>query len=254
MSDVLVPNNKGNYSFIRGIAPYSAGVVAADGHEIVHARFVQPISLTAGFSALREHVAAAGRPIQAVCGIELRSPRPFTFDGFAEFNAGYVERLREFGIIEDGVNPVARTNIAPAIAAPPEPSMYGFSYTAPAPGSGRTFVVAGAGELPEGSLDSDDVVRRGETSSDAIREKAAFVIGLMSQRLAALGATWDQATTINAYTVHSICDFLAEEIIRPMSGSAVHGLTWHYSRPPILSIEYEMDVRGTDRDVVLGRH
>ena len=46
---MLVANPKGNYSFVRGIAPYSGGAVAADGFEIVHARFGQPVPLAAGF-------------------------------------------------------------------------------------------------------------------------------------------------------------------------------------------------------------
>ena len=46
--DVLVRNSKGDYSFVRGIAPYSSGVVTAPGHEIVHVRFVQPVPLAQG--------------------------------------------------------------------------------------------------------------------------------------------------------------------------------------------------------------
>jgi hypothetical protein len=95
------------------------------------------------------------------------------------------------------------------------------------------------------------VIRRGETSAGAIREKARFVMALMSKRVEGLGVSWDEATNVNVYTAHSICDFLAEEIVSRMGTSAVHGVTWHYSLPPILSIEYEMDLRGTDREIVL---
>ena len=45
MLGMLVKNPNGNYSFIRGIAPYSGGVVAQPGFEIVHARFQQPLVL-----------------------------------------------------------------------------------------------------------------------------------------------------------------------------------------------------------------
>jgi hypothetical protein len=178
--------------------------------------------------------------------MELRSPKPFTFQGFLDFNAGYIDVLKEWSIIVDGVNPIARTNVAPEIGAPPVPALYGFSYTLPAAGHRNSFVVAGGGELPEGSLDPHDVVRRGETSEDALREKVRFVMGLMSGRLKGLGVSWDLATQVNMYTVHSVCGILAEEIIRPVGGAAMHGVTWHYSRPPIVSIEYEMDVRGRD--------
>lgn len=248
---MLIENPRGNYSFVRGIAPYSGGAVASAGYEVVHARFAQPVALRRGFAEAKAHIEASGRPIAALCGMELRSPKPFTFQGFNDFNAGYVDVLRDWGILLDSVNPVARTNIAPEIGAPAEPSLYGFSFTRPATGSARTFVVAGAGELPEGSLDPHDVVRRGETSADALRAKIRFVMGLMKGRMTQMGVTWNDATVTEIYTVHPICQFVAAEITRPMERGAVHGMTWHYSRPPIVSIEYEMDVRGCRTEVVL---
>ena len=129
--------------------------------------------------------------------------------------------------------------------------MYGFSYTAPSVRKEKTFVVAGAGELPEGSLKPEDVVRRGETSADALREKTRFVMGLMAGRLQGLGVDWAHVSVTEVYTVHSICSILASEIIRPLGKAAAHGITWHYSRPPIVTIEYEMDLRGCYREIML---
>jgi len=248
-----IENTKGGYAFIRGIAPYSGGVAALPGHEIEHVRFRQPVPLRDGFARVKTHLEKLGRPVTALCAMELRSPKPFSFAGFSEFNAGYVDVLRDWGILlEGGMNPVARTNIAPEIGPPAVPSLYGFSYTLPAPGSrGGTFVIAGAGELPEGSLKPEDVSRHGETSPDALREKTRFVMGLMTGRLRELGATWDQVTVTEMYTIHPVCAFFAQEVIRPMAGGAAHGVTWHYSRPPIVSIEYEMDLRGCSRELVL---
>ena len=77
-------------------------------------------------------------------------------------------------------------------------------------------------------------------------------MGLMSARLKGLGARWAAATAVNIYTVHPICDMLADAIIRPIGAAAIHGVTWYYSRPPIVSIEFEMDVRSCDREIVLG--
>jgi hypothetical protein len=251
MEGVLVRYPKGNYSFLRGIAPYSGGVRADAGYEIVHVRLLRPVALTQGFAIVKEHLAANGRPVHALCGMELRSPQPFTFQGFSEFNSGYIQVLKDWSIIVDGVNPIARTNIAPATGQPATPSLYGFSYTVHSNANRKTFVVAGGGELPEGSLDPKDVIRRGDDSPEALREKVRFVMGLMTERLKGMDLTWDLATTVNMYTVHPVCGILADEIIRPMAGSAMHGITWHYSRPPIVSIEYEMDLRGVGRDLVL---
>lgn len=248
---MLLNNPKGNYQFWKGIAPYSAGVVASSGFEIVHVRFVKPIPLAAGLARVKAEVLKAGRPIEALCAMELRSPKPFTFTGFNQFNAGYVKTLVEWGLLVDGQNPVARTNIAPHVLPPAEPSIYAFSYTVPSALKVKTFVVAGAGELPEGSLDPHDVVRHGETSPDALKAKIRFVMGLMTGRLKGLGVTWDQVTTSEVYTVHAICPDIENEIVRPMGGGAAHGFTWHYSRPPIESIEYEMDLRGVRRELML---
>jgi len=240
----------GGYSFLKGISPYSAGVVAAPGFEIEHVRLERPLPLERGFQEIESYLVSQHRRRQALCGVELRSPRPFTFQGFQDFNQRYVGILNRWGILLDGLNPVARTNVAPEVAPPAEPSLYGFSITLPSDGP-PSFVVAGAGELPEGSLDPHDVVRRGEVSVDALREKVRFVMERMSSRLTGLGVTWAQVTATQIYTVHDIHPFLAAEVLGPMREAAHTGVNWHYARPPIESIEYEMDVRGCHREGIL---
>ena len=248
---MLIEHRRGGYSFLKGIAPYSAGAVASPAFEIEHARLFPALPLKSGFALVERHLAALGRPRHALCGMELRSPRPFTFQGFSDFNAGYVTVLKGWDLFQDGLNPVARTNVAPEVGAPAEPLLYAFSYTVPARHAPRTFVVAGAGELPEGSLDPHDVVRRGEDSPAALAEKARFVMGLMSGRLKELGATWDRVTAADIYTVHDIHPFLARDVLAPMGTASMGGVTWHYARPPIVSIEYEMDMRGVRREIVV---
>ena len=246
-----IENKRGNYSFLKGIAPYSAGAVASPDHEIEHARFRSPLPLRAGFDAVERHLREIGRPKQALCGMELRSPKPFTFQGFADFNGGYVDVLKKWDVLLDGLNPVARTNVAPELEAPAEPSLYGFSYTVPSKGAPPTFVVAGAGELPEGSLDPKDVVRRGDTSPAGLAAKARFVMDLMEGRLHDLGAGWPDVTAAEIYCVHSVCSFLRKEVLTRMGAASLHGAIWHFARPPIVTIEYEMDLRGCRREFVL---
>src|SRR6266851_4611520 len=154
-----IVNPKGNYSFLKGISPYSAGAVAARGFAIEHARFQPALPLRAGFTAVDRRLKALGRPRQSLCGIELRSPRPFTFQGFADFNAGYVDILKSWEILQNGLNPVARTNVAPEVDPPSEPLLHAFSYTVPSGQSSATFVVAGSGEIPGASSDPHDVIR-----------------------------------------------------------------------------------------------
>jgi hypothetical protein len=242
----LTDHPAGDYRFLPGIAPYSCGAVAAPGFEVVHAVFRRPPPYRAGFDRVAAHLAAEGRPKAALCGVELRSPAPFSFPGFAAFNAGYAAILEQWGLFVGGINPVARTNVAPAVGPPAEPVLYGFSYTRPCAAAGPpTFVVAGAGELPEGVLDPAAIVAAGDTSPGGIAAKAEFVMGLMEARLRGLGADWPLVTGIGVYTIHPLDAVLPGTVLGRAGPAAAHGVRWHYSRPPITGIEFEMDLRGT---------
>jgi len=241
----LINHPTGNYSFLPGIAPYSCGVISAPGHEIIHATFHRPCEVAAGFERVAAHLESEGRPRTALCAIELRSPEPFTFEGFAEFNTGYRQLLEPWGVFVDGVNPIARTNVAPVVSPPREPLLHGFSYTR-ATGSTAppTFVVAGAGELPEGRLAADDIVAAADVSPQGLDSKAAFVLDLMRCRLHGLGANWSQVTVADVYTIHSLRKVLQERIAPALADPGTAVVNWYFSRPPIHGIEFEMDVRG----------
>jgi hypothetical protein len=71
----------------------------------------------------------------------------------------------------------------------------------------------------------------------------------MERRMQALGFGWAQVTATQVYTVYDVHPILAEEIVR--RGATPHGLTWHYARPPVVGLDYEMDVRGVVREIVL---
>jgi hypothetical protein len=112
----------GGYRFLEGGAPYSAGVVADAGHEIVRVTLARSLPWRSGFAAVDRFLAEAGHGRPALCAIELRSPRQVTLDGFAEFNQEYRAVLGEWGLLVGGRNPVARTNVAPVVRPPSEPS------------------------------------------------------------------------------------------------------------------------------------
>jgi len=241
----------GGYRYIKAVFQYSGGVAAEPGFEIVRARLAKPVALADGFKAVEAQLKAAGRPLTAFCACELRSPAPFTEQGFLEFNKGYAATLERWGICKDGVNPVARTNVCPLFEPPAAPSLYAFSYTvAGAPGARGTFIVAGGGEAPEGKANYRDfIVRRGDTSPAGLREKVRYVVAEMERRLAALGFSWRDAIATQAYTVHDIGALVEAEIVR--RGAAAGGLEWHHARPPIVDVDYEMDVRGAAREIVI---
>lgn len=129
---MLIENTQGNYRFLKGSAPYSSGVVALPGYEVVHVRLVQPLPWREGFERVDAHLHSEGRERYALCGMALRCPEPYSMAGFVAFNRGYCAVLEAWGLYVDGMNPVARTNVSPVFAAPTEPVLYGFSYTAPA--------------------------------------------------------------------------------------------------------------------------
>ena len=249
----LLDNPKGNYRFLTGIAPYSAGVVAMPGFEIVRATLQRPIPYQAGFELIAAHLDTLDCPRAALCAMELRLPAPLTFAGFGSFNAGYQSILADWDLYIDGRNPVARTNIAPVYAAPQEPSLYAFSYTVPSSQPGPSFIVAGAGDLrDQADLSSAAVVRPGETTPDALREKAATVMAVMQERLTGLGADWESATAVDIYTAEPVDSYLVDVVLKPIGAAAIHGVTWHYSRPPIDELIYEMDLRGVRNEIRIG--
>jgi len=125
----------GNYRYIPAVFQYSSGVAAEPGYALERARFVEPLPLAEAFQAVERHLGASGRPLTAFAACELRSPAPFSEQGFRDFNKSYVVTLERWGIYRGGdsdfVNPVARTNVCPMYDAPREPVMHAFSYTVP---------------------------------------------------------------------------------------------------------------------------
>ncbi len=237
------------YRYIPGPFQYSAGVAALPGFAIERARFANPVPMAEGFARIEACLSAAGLPLTAFCACELRSPGQFDDAGFIAFNRHYVETLTRWGVVVDGRNPVARSNVCPEIDAPAEPGWHAFSYVVPngAPGS---FVIAGSGESQEGDGPyRDKTVRYGETSPDAIAEKGRYVLDVMERRMAAFGQVWAATTAVQVYTVHDLYPFLASDIVA--RGAARDGLTWHYCRPPVIGLEFEMDCRSVATERVL---
>ena len=240
----LVNFPDGGYRYLKGVFQYSGGVVAQPGHAIDRVLFARPMTLSEGFKAIAAHLASMGRPLAALCACELRSPAPFSEAGFEAFNRGYADTLETWGLLRGDRNPVARTNVCPLVNVPAAPVFHAFCYTvevgdAPTPPS---FVVSGGGEARDGQTSyRESMVRLGDTSLAGLREKLRYVMAEMERRAAALGFGWADATAVQAYTVHDIGALVEDEIIR--RGNLSGGLTWHLTRPPIVDMEVEMDLR-----------
>jgi hypothetical protein len=247
----------GGYRYIPAVFQYSGGVAAEPGFVIERARFAEPLRLADAYAAVEAHLKAVGRPGTAFAACELRSPAPFTEQGFTDFNTVYVQTLARWGIYQDRgtdgkpVNPVARTNVCPAYHTPKEPVMFAFSYTVPAVRGARgSFILAGGGDARGGAGSyAERIVRHDDTSPEGMREKVVFVANEMERRLGVLGFGWKDALHTQAYTVQNIGHLVGEALAA--RGACEGGLTWVVARPPVIGLEFEMDVRGAAREMVL---
>jgi len=161
-------------------------------------------------------------------------------DEFVAFNADYLVLLNEWGVLVDGLVPIARSNVAPLGAPPSEILLYGFSYTVPAQDAWRSFFISAAPEKAD--------VYPGETTPAALRAKAASAMQSMHTGLAALEMPWSAVTAVGIYTHHDVFTFLESEIISAMGAAAVHGVHWYYGPPPIVGLELEIDVRAVRQE------
>jgi hypothetical protein len=242
---------RGGFRFVRGVFQYSAGVAALPGYRIERARFARPVALAEGFARIAGYLNAIDRPLTAFCACELRSPAPFDDRGFFDFNKAYAGVLGDWGLLALGDNPVARSNVCPEVEPPERPGFHAFSYTVPARDVPASFVIAGSGESIEGHATyAERTVAYRDLSPAGLRMKAAHVHAIMEARMAALGFGWADTTATQVYCVHDIYPFLADDIVR--RGAARHGILWHFNRPPVIDLEYEVDCRGVHVERVLG--
>lgn len=241
---------EGNFSFVPAHGTYCSDVLPHSGFQLVHATFVQSLPLVAGFAAIQAHLAGRGRPVQALCGLELRISEALGFPDFDSFNQKYMALLDQYQLRnsegESARATMTRTNVAPETPAakPSEPSIFAFSYVVPGSrlAGRKSFVCSGSGELAGTGRDS--IIALGDTSPPGLRAKAHWVMQNYDQRIASLGLSWADVTCVNLYCVHSPTSFFEQEMLHVMGRHASLGVHWHYARPPIIEIEFEADLRG----------
>src|SRR5262249_26050507 len=142
----------------------------------------------------------------------------------------------------------------PEFDPPAEPSFYAFSFVRPVRGQHRSvtpdFVIAGGAELRGGSGSYPErIVRYRDLGPDGLKEKVRFTVSQMGSRLAAFGLTWTETTAAQAYTIRDFYPVMTEEIVQ--RGAVRSGLTWHFARPPVVDLEFEMDCRRVSREMVV---
>jgi hypothetical protein len=227
---MLVMKSPGGFRFLATDGPFSAGVAAESGFQIVRVLAPRHTSLDKGFRLVERSLRAAGRPMAALCAMELRIPKALTRQGFDEFNVGYVAQQEIWGLRVDGRLPAARTNVAPEIDPPTEPALHAFCHTVEGGGSRNTFVISGAPEAPgtEGGLSAlwTDIVKT------------------LDERMSALGVSWADATDAQFYGTRADHELFGESGLPRFEELARTGLRWFFSRPPVDFLNLEIDVRG----------
>ena len=242
----LIEQPEGGFRFLPGNQVFAGGAVADDGFEVVHAVLKPWLPLEQGYALVERHLGRLGRPMRALCGMELRLPRQLSMDEFRAFNQPYVQRLVEWGLLVEGRNPVARTNVAPGVEAPDVPSLHWFSYTVPSSARTATFVMAGITEIGPGGP-----IAAGDTSPAGMREKVTFVFRAVARRLTELGLSFRDATQVEVYLAEAAETVLSQVLIPALEEPARRGLRWHFGRPPITGVEVELEARGLLQEILL---
>ena len=226
--DVMV--SPGGFRFLPADGPFSGGVAAEPGYQVVRVRAHRYTSLADGFRTVEKVLEQAGRPLAALCAMELRIPAPLTREGFEAFNRPYIEQHKRWGLAIDAFIPTARTNVAPEFEPPKEPSLHAFCHTIEAEDARKTFVISGAAEPPG--------------TKGGLGAYWSAIADTLDRRMQMLGLTWNDATEAQFYGTRADHEVFAaadlsrfEELIRP-------GLRWFFSRPPIDTLRLEIDVRG----------
>jgi hypothetical protein len=245
-------NERGSFQFTKGSAFYSGSVAADRGFEIVRATFYKSLPLAEGCEAIQRHLQTRGRPAQALCGFELRGPEPYaTRPLFMQFNSTYVEHLRRMDLLVDGLVPTTRANLAVVDGSVHEQHIYAFLYTVPSKTERLTFATSATADLrihPDGTVEN---VAAGDVSPAGLKEKVTFVLDSLESKMRDVGASWDLATQIAIYTVHPVGDIIAKVIVPRVASGGRNGIIWHYTKPPVVGLEVEIDVRAVLQELII---
>lgn len=222
------------FRFLPTDGPFSGGVAAEPGFSIVRVHLPAHTELGKGFQLVEKSLSAAGRPMAALCAMELRIPKPLTRDGFDEFNRGYVNQHERWGLSVGGRMPAARTNVAPEIDPPEVACLHAFCYTIVGEEPRTNFIISGVPEPPgtQGGLPS----------------YWTEIVGILEERMGSLGVAWNDATETQFYGTRADHQLFAATQLARFKELARPGLKWFFSRPPIDDLHLEIDVRGLAAD------
>ena len=231
---------------------YSGGVAANPGYEIERVRFDKMAAAGRRLCADRKIHSGGGQAADVVLRLRAALAGRLHRRGISQFQPALRQDAGGVGRLSTATtNPVARSNVCPEIDPPAEPSFYAFSFTRPSQGTTPSFVIAGGGELQEGNASyAERTVRYRDISPEGIAEK----VRLRRRRDgAAHGRVRVRLEGRDGGADLHRARFPSTSL--PMNWFAAAprgpGLTWHFARPPVIDLEYEMDCRRVMREVVI---
>jgi hypothetical protein len=245
----LLDFEPGGYRVLPAGQVFCGGVTPLDGFEVVHALFTPWVPLANAWDAIARWLKSIDRPVQALCGMELRIPAQLSMEGFRAFNQPYVEQLRKWDLILPlgNYSAVCRTNVAPASEPPREPSVHAFSFTAPATGKGKTFCISGTADIDA----RGKIVAAGDVSHAGMTQRLQHCVDVISERLSQLELEWSDATHIDLCYARDIGNLMETVVVPGLKGASAHGVRVHHARPPIVGAEVELECRGVRREITL---
>ena len=227
-----------------GIDFASPAVAALPGFAIERALLPATDDVEESYAAVRRALEQAARPMSALCGLELHSPKATPIGEFDEYSRFYLGKLDAWGILKhDKTSPLARTNVVPVVSVAPYPVVVACSYTVPAPNDTVDFVTAGTPEKPEGASHPEGIVRPGQSSDDALLEKILCVTDVLEGRVERVGGLWDETAEFHFYSAHPTAFNRQRNVLRERGRLPRHGMTDHFAQPPVDDLELEADVR-----------
>ena len=246
------PFPAGGYRFISHQFQYSGGVAAEPGFRIERARFARSVPLADGFDATEAYLAGIGnarppRSAPASCAPRRNSPTPVLSLSIGAMSSGWPPG--GFSTTRSTRLP-ARTSARKSTRPPRRRSTPSAIRCRAKAGRRAALSLPGAAKRARAALaDEGRIIRPGDHSPEAMHEKASFVLGAMEQRMAALGFSWADVTATQVYTIFEIHPLLADEFVR--RGAMSGGLVWHFARPPVRGLDFEVDVRGVAHELVI---
>jgi hypothetical protein len=253
-NDELVLHERGGYWFLPGLSILSFAVRAADGYEVVRATFRSLRPFAQGMADIEAYLRAAGRPLQALCGVEIRSADPGSGVGldFNAFNRVFLERLAKAGLLVNGASPLTRVNVsAPNVS---EQSIYAFTYTVPLADARKatppTFMTCAFPEVINIKT-KPEMVAKGDTSLTGLRMKMKVVLDAVDDSLQKLELRWADVTGVQLYSVYDVQPLYGVFLAPRLGEVARRGIEWHFARPPVIGNDLEIAVRGIRKEELI---